>query len=189
MHSSVPSFSVTLDATLLQLTVCLPFSSPCSLRLLPLHLTRNASDSLGVAAAQTASPAQHGQGHPGVFPRRISAACVQRSRHLTRHYQMQLSRASELVPESLAPVGRADLSTVISFVTKSMQSSHADPVTKDYAWFAVRPVSGAHVRVFRASIACVSFCSLLRVFYFCSCMHACRGRSCAHCRFRLLLNS
>ena len=98
-----------------------------------------------------------------MFPRGISAACVLRSRHLTRHYQMQLSRASELVPESLAPVGRADLSTVVSFVTKSMLPSHADPVTKDYAWFAVRPISGAHVRVLHASVALVSFCSLLRV--------------------------
>jgi hypothetical protein len=58
------------------------------------------------------------------------------------------------VPQSLVPRGRADLSTVIAFVNRSIHPTPQDPSAKpkDFAWFAVRPVSGAHVRASAASI-------------------------------------
>ncbi len=48
----------------------------------------------------------------------------------------------------MVPRGRADLSTVIAFVNKNIYPSAQDPSAKarDFAWFALRPVSGAHVR-------------------------------------------
>jgi hypothetical protein len=56
--------------------------------------------------------------------------------------QMQLSQASALVSESLILRGRADLSTVIAFVNRNILPT---PQAKDFAWFALRPLSGAHV--------------------------------------------
>jgi hypothetical protein len=62
--------------------------------------------------------------------------------------QVQLSQATELISQSLVPRGRADLSTVIAFVNKNIYPPAQDLSAKarDFAWFALRPVSGAHVR-------------------------------------------
>ncbi len=65
-----------------------------------------------------------------------------------RPSQGQLGQASELISQSVVPKGRADLSTVIAFVNKNILPASQDlsAKAKDFAWFALRPVSGAHVR-------------------------------------------
>ena len=63
--------------------------------------------------------------------------------------QMQLSQASALVSESLILRFRADLSNVIAFVNRNILPTPQDTTTKakDFAWFALRPVSEAHVSI------------------------------------------
>jgi hypothetical protein len=63
MHSSAPSFPVTFDTQLLQLTVC--FSSWCSH--LDLSHTTCHPDSLCVIAVKTSPPAEQCQGQPGEY--------------------------------------------------------------------------------------------------------------------------
>jgi hypothetical protein len=62
--------------------------------------------------------------------------------------QGQLGQASELISQSVVPKGRADLSTVIAFVNKNILPAPQDlsAKAKDFAWFALRPITGAHVR-------------------------------------------
>ena len=47
----------------------------------------------------------------------------------------------------VAVIGRCDLSTVIDFVSRRIPRREQDTFAeaKDFAWFALRPVSGAHV--------------------------------------------
>jgi hypothetical protein len=72
--------------------------------------------------------------------------------------QIQLSQARELISQLLVPRGRADLTTVITFVNRNILPLPQDPSSKpkDFAWFALRPESGAHVRRPAAAI-CLEF--------------------------------
>jgi hypothetical protein len=140
MHPSAPSFSVTLDAQLLQLTVSISYPSflcpvfsytktfQIPLASLPLKLHPIPSMAKGSLVSF----------YQCVF--HVHFLTVVRS-------QMQLSQASALISESLIPRGRADLSTVIAFVNRNILPTPQDTPTKakDFAWFALRPLSGAHV--------------------------------------------
>lgn len=143
MHPSAPSFPVTFDTQLLQLTVC--FSSCCShLDLLTRHATQIPCSSLPLKLHPLPNSAKGSL--VSIDYSSFEALCFLRFNRLP--CQVQLSQATELISQSLVPRGRADLSTVIAFVNKNIYPSAQDPSAKakDFAWFALRPVSGAHVR-------------------------------------------